>query len=55
MMWYVYVWLGIFLRSQLFDVNNGNDDSKELVHPEKYGLTQAQNLYIAVCDQLIRW
>ena len=49
MLFYVYVFLGILLRSQVFEVNNGNDDWMDLVHPEKYGLTQTQNFYMKVC------
>ena len=48
MMYYFYVFLGILLRRQAFEVNNGNDDWMDLVHPEKYGLTQTQNFYMAV-------
>jgi len=33
------------MRGQMFDVNDGNDDWKDLVHPEKYGLTHTQNIY----------
>ena len=47
-MFYVYTFLGILLRSQVFEVNNGNDDWMDLVHPEKYGLTQTQNFYMKV-------
>ena len=47
-MYYVYVILGIILRSFVFQVNDGNDDWKELIHPEKYGLSQTQNFYIEV-------
>ena len=47
-MYYVYVILGIILRSFVFQVNDGNDDWKELIHPEKYGLSQTQNFYIKV-------
>ena len=47
-MFYVYTLLGILLRSQVFEVNNGNDDWMDLVHPEKYGLTQTQNFYMQV-------
>jgi len=45
-MFYVYTLLGILLRSQVFEVNNGNDDWMDLEHPEKYGLTQTQNFYM---------
>ena len=48
MMFYVYTFLGILLRTQVFEVNNGNDDWMDLVHPEKYGLTQTQNFYMKV-------
>ena len=47
-MWYIYSLFGILLRRQVFDVNEGNDDWRDLVHPEKYGLTQTQNFYIPV-------
>ena len=47
-MFYVYTLLGILLRSQVFEVNNGNDDWMDLEHPEKYGLTQTQNFYMQV-------
>jgi hypothetical protein len=47
-MYYFYVLLGILLRRQAFEVNNGNDDWMDLVHPEKYGLTQTQNFYMKV-------
>jgi len=46
MMFYVYTFLGLLLRTQVFEVNNGNDDWMDLVHPEKYGLTQTQNFYM---------
>jgi len=46
MIWYIYAFFGIILRRQVFDVNEGNDDWRELIHPEKYGLTQTQNFYI---------
>ena len=48
----LYVWLGVLLRGQIFDVNNGNEDKMDLIHPEKYGLTQTQNLYIKVVIRL---
>ena len=48
MMWYIYSLFGILLRRQVFDVNEGNDDWRDLIHPEKYGLTQTQNFYIPV-------
>ena len=48
MIWYIYVLLGILLRRQVFNVNDGNDDWQELIHPEKYGLQQTQNFYIQV-------
>ena len=51
MMFYVYTFLGILLRTQVFEVNNGNDDWMDLVHPEKYGLTQTQNFYMKVCKK----
>jgi len=41
-----YVWLGAFIRSQMFAVNDGNEDWADLVNPEKYGLTHTQNIYI---------
>ena len=47
-MYYFYVLLGILLRRQAFEVNNGNDDWMDLVYPEKYGLTQTQNFYMKV-------
>ena len=47
-MYYLYVLLGILLRRQIFNVNEGNDDWRDLVYPEKYGLTQTQNFYIPV-------
>ena len=53
MIWYIYAFIGILLRRQVFDVNEGNDDWKELIHPEKYGLTQTQNFYIQVASPLI--
>ena len=40
--------LGILLRRQVFNVNDGNDDWQDLIHPEKYGLEQTQNFYIQV-------
>ena len=48
MIWYIYVLLGILLRRQVFNVNDGNDDWQDLIHPEKYGLEQTQNFYIQV-------
>ena len=48
MMLTVYGWLGVLLRTFIFEPNAGNDDWKELVHPETFGLTQTQNLYITV-------
>ena len=48
MVWYIYVLLGILLRRQVFNVNDGNDDWQDLIHPEKYGLEQTQNFYIQV-------
>ena len=48
MMWYIYALLGILIRRQAFEVNNGNDDWMDLVHPEKYGLTETQNFYMQV-------
>ena len=50
MMWYIYALLGILIRRQAFEVNNGNDDWMDLVHPEKYGLTQTQNFYMQVSN-----
>jgi len=50
MMWYIYSLFGILLRRQVFDVNEGNDDWRDLIHPEKYGLTQTQNFYIPFGD-----
>ena len=47
-MWYIYSLFGILLRRQVFDVNEGNDDWRDLIHPAKYGLTQTQNFYIPV-------
>ena len=47
-MYYLYVLLGILLRRQIFNVNEGNDDWRDLIYPEKYGLTQTQNFYIPV-------
>ena len=47
-MYYVYVLLGILARKGIFEVNNGNDDWMDLVHPEKFGLTQTQNFYMKV-------
>ena len=44
----IYAWLGVLLRGQMFEVNNGNDDWRDLIHPEKYGLTQTQNFYMKV-------
>ena len=52
MMWYIYSLFGILLRRQVFDVNEGNDDWRDLIHPEKYGLTQTQNFYISVITPL---
>ena len=51
MIWYIYVLLGILLRRQVFNVNDGNDDWQDLIHPEKYGLEQTQNFYIQVYVQ----
>ena len=48
MMWYIYSLFGILLRRQVFDVNEGNDDWRDLIDPEKYGLSQTQNFYIPV-------
>ena len=48
MVWFIYVLLGILLRRQVFNVNDGNDDWQDLIHPEKYGLEQTQNFYIQV-------
>ena len=48
----LYMWLGVLLRGQIFDVNNGNDDKLDLIHPERYGLTETQNLYIKVVNRL---
>ena len=48
MIWYIYSLFGILLRRQVFDVNEGNDDWRDLIHPDKYGLTQTQNFYIPV-------
>ena len=50
MMWYIYALLGILIRRQAFEVNNGNDDWMDLVHPEKYGLTETQNFYMQVSN-----
>ena len=52
MMWYIYALLGILIRRQAFEVNNGNDDWMDLVHPEKYGLTQTQNFYMQVSNMI---
>ena len=52
MMWYIYALLGILIRRQAFEVNNGNDDWMDLVHPEKYGLTQTQNFYMQVSHMI---
>ena len=43
----LYLWLGSFIRSQMFQVSDGNDDWGELVNPETYGLEHAQNIYLA--------
>ena len=52
MMWYIYALLGILIRRQAFEVNNGNDDWMDLVYPEKYGLTQTQNFYMQVSNMI---
>ena len=44
----IYARLGVFLRRQIFKVNDGNEDWRDLVHPEIYGLTQTQNFYMKV-------
>jgi len=41
-----YVWLAGLLRGQMFQTWEGNDDWEELVNPEKYSLTNTQNIYI---------
>ena len=46
--YYIYLLIGTLIRWQIFDVNDGNDDWQELIHPEKYGLKQTQNFYIQV-------
>ena len=52
MILYIYAWLGVLLRGQMFEVNNGNDDWRDLIHPEKYGLTQTQNFYMKVTTNM---
>ena len=43
-MW-LTAWLGAFIRAQLFDVNNGNEDAAELGEPSNYGLKNTHNFY----------
>ena len=40
-----YLWLGSLMRGQMFMTWDGNDDWRDLVNPEKYGLTHTQNIY----------
>ena len=42
---------GVFLRSQIFDVGNGNEDKDQLVNPASYGLENTANLYFPSVDK----
>jgi len=48
-MWYK-AWLGTFIRSQLFMVNDGNEDKEDLINPAKYGLENTDNIYFPSLD-----
>ena len=43
-------WLIASLRSQMFMVNDGNDDKADLVDPANYGLENAINVYFPSLD-----
>jgi len=49
-MWLTY-YLGVFLRSRIFDVNDGNGDKDQLVSPASYGLENTANFYFPSMDQ----
>jgi len=49
-MWLTY-YLGVFLRSQIFDVGNGNEDKDQLVNPASYGLENTANFYFPSMDK----
>ena len=42
--------LGVYLRSQIFDVGNGNEDKEKLVDPASYGLENTANFYFPSMD-----
>ena len=43
-------WLALSLRSQIFMVNDGNDDKADLIDPAKYGLENTVNVYFPSLD-----
>ena len=43
-------WLAVSFRSQMFMVNDGNDDKADLIDPAKYGLENAVNVYFPTLD-----
>ena len=43
-------WLITSLRSQMFMVNDGNDDKADLIDPANYGLENAINVYFPSLD-----
>ena len=40
----------MLIRSQVFDVNNGNEDKDNLINPSSYGLQNAINVYFPPLD-----
>lgn len=43
-------WLAVGFRSQMFMVNDGNDDKANLIDPANYGLENAINVYFPSLD-----
>jgi len=43
-------WLAVSFRSQMFMVNDGNDDKADLIDPAKYGLENTVNVYFPTLD-----
>ena len=47
---WLQAWLAVSFRSQMFMVNDGNDDKADLIDPAKYGLENTVNVYFPTLD-----
>jgi len=48
-MWITYL-LGLWIRYNVFDVNNGNEDKENLIHTESYDVKNVVNVYFPSMD-----